>query len=716
MRHRRALAAVLAVLAAVAGALALVAGPAPRTASAAMRAADDTGPVQLVVSELAPLVATADADLVLSGTVRNTSPDPLTSVTVQLRVSHQPLAGRSELAELAASTERPPGTVLDDYVLPVADVLAAGASAPWRLAVPGDRLGLTAYGVYPIAVECRAGLPSGERDRVATARTFLPWMDDATRVQPTRVAVLWPVLATPTRGAEPPAGNDAGAAAARAELLGRLDRVVRAGTGGTLTWVVDGDQLESAAELADGTAGGGGTAGTAPDPEAQAWLTRLSDAVRGGDVNAVGYADPDAAALTRARLGRDLSTATSLGPAVAGEIVGRPVGADLAWPDGGSLDPAGLAAVAQTGARAVVLSDRYAPPEDDLTYTPDAVGSLAGTDLTAVVSDATLSALLSTPVTAQGGPVLARQRFLSEVAAVTAERPSDGRSVVVAPTRYLDPDPGYVQGLMAALGSVPWATPATVAALRADPGEGPARRAPSYPATLRAREVPQAQLARARVGRLNLSQLEAVLTRPQPLVDVYERALLRCGSSAWRTRTTQGAAFTTSVTGVIAEARGSVTIVSPGQITLAARSGLIPITVANDLSQPVTVRVGVTAIPSVRLAVTQPEPVTVAPGRRVSVEVPAEAAAVGQVVVEARLLTPDGAPYGPAVTIPVRVTGFGQVAGLVVAGALALLAVALVLRVVRAIRRGPRTDRRGPRTSGPTESVAPADDHEEARP
>jgi len=104
----------------------------------------------------------------------------------------------------------------------------------------------------------------------------------------------------------------------------------------------------------------------------------------------------------------------------------------------------------------------------------------------------------------------------------------------------------------------------------------------------------------------------------------------------------------------------------------------------------VTVRVGARAIPSVRLTVGQPPAVNVEAGRRVSVEVPAQAAANGRLDLEVRLLTPSGAAYGDPVTFPVRVTGFGQVARVVVGAALALLGLAVLVRIGRALRRGGR--------------------------
>ena len=191
-----------------------------------------------------------------------------------------------------------------------------------------------------------------------------------------------------------------------------------------------------------------------------------------------------------------------------------------------------------------------------------------------------------------------------------------------------------------------------------------------------------------RVGRYDLQSLTSVLSQPQPLADQLERGLLRAESAAWRGREVAGNAFARSVTAAIAKAQAGVHIVPSGPVTLTSRSGQIPITVANDLDQAVTVRLDVATVPSVRMTLSQPGLVTVDAGRRATVEVKAEAAVNGRLVVQARLFAPDGQAYGPVVSFPVRATGIGEVAQWVVGGALVLLTVALTYRIGRAIRRG----------------------------
>ena len=156
--------------------------------------------------------------------------------------------------------------------------------------------------MYPIAVEVIADDPTtGARTRFGTARTFLPW--DMTGTKPTRIAVVWPVSAGPGRG---PDGVPMGTVL-HDQLAGRLTELLQAADGTDVSWLLDGDTLESAAVLAAGaplpaagavsagtTAGAAGA--TAPkDPVAQEWLSRLRAQTAGEPVASLPYADIDIA-------------------------------------------------------------------------------------------------------------------------------------------------------------------------------------------------------------------------------------------------------------------------------------------------------------------------------------------------------------------------------------------------------------------------------------
>ena len=87
---------------------------------------------------------------------------------------------------------------------------------------------------------------------------------------------------------------------------------------------------------------------------------------------------------------------------------------------------------------------------------------------------------------------------------------------------------------------------------------------------------------------------------------------------------------------------GQVRITPVGLITMTSRRQKIPVTVANNLDQAVTVRVRLEPLNAARLKVTQPDPVTIEPQHKTTVEIAVEATISGQFRAEAWLETVGG--------------------------------------------------------------------------
>jgi hypothetical protein len=177
------------------------------------------------------------------------------------------------------------------------------------------------------------------------------------------------------------------------------------------------------------------------------------------------------------------------------------------------------------------------------------------------------------------------------------------------------------------------------------------------------------------------------VANPDGFVGTYEPALLSAQSTAWRGKgRAAGRTYTALLTQEVDKVVTSVRLLPRGQVTLSSRTGIIPLAVANTLDQEVRVRVRLVSTPAVRLRSAPTDVITIPAGRTASVDVPAEATADATFPVTAVLLTDDGATLGQPVSFIVRATGYGQVARIVVGGALVLLAIAVALRVGRRIR------------------------------
>ncbi|MDT3400821.1 DUF6049 family protein, partial [Streptomyces sp. B1866] len=258
--------------------------------------------------------------------------------------------------------------------------LPPGARRAFRLAVPVADLGLDGPGAYALTVAATAR----DGSVLALDRTFLPAASasagasadgGASRPEPLRATVVWPVTAAPrmealglrTAHGVRPVFRDDGLADEFAPG-GRLWQVVAAGAGSPVTWVVDPDLIVQARAMADGyqvarTPDSSNPRDSAPGRGGQAaarWLAALRDAVRGREVVTLPYADPDLASLAHRPGGGELAGIVRGTTASAARVVDRALGTrarrGLAWPWAGALDTRVTAYAGRLGLGAVLAA------------------------------------------------------------------------------------------------------------------------------------------------------------------------------------------------------------------------------------------------------------------------------------------------------------------------------------------------------------------------
>jgi hypothetical protein len=151
-------------------------------------------------------------------------------------------------------------------------------------------------------------------------------------------------------------------------------------------------------------------------------------------------------------------------------------------------------------------------------------------------------------------------------------------------------------------------------------------------------------------------------------------------------------------------------------VSLPGESGVIPVTVANDLDRPARVGLRLTGTPRVRFEADDVEPVTIAPGQKQTFEVLATVLGTGPVSVEITLLTPEGETFGTPATTEVRSAAYARAAQGVVLGLFGILVLLLAANSYAACARpsrskaadgrrrrcGERRDRTRPPTTPPT--------------
>jgi uncharacterized protein YfaS (alpha-2-macroglobulin family) len=121
-------------------------------------------------------------------------------------------------------------------------------------------------------------------------------------------------------------------------------------------------------------------------------------------------------------------------------------------------------------------------------------------------------------------------------------------------------------------------------------------------------------------------------------------------------------------------------------VSLPGESGVIPVTVANDLDRPARVGLRLTGTPRVRFEAADVPAVTIAPGQKETFEVQASVLGTGPVSVEISLLSPDGDTFGTPVTTEVRSAAYARAAQGVVVGLFGILVLLLGANFVRRLR------------------------------
>jgi Family of unknown function (DUF6049) len=709
-RPRIALAAVAFV-----AVLSALAGPALAGVRAARTVVQPSQPLAIEISKISPAVPTETSTLTVSGVIRNTGSTRIGQVEVVLAVGTAPLTFRGQLQQVEEGALPQPTrpvsagrAVLDGEIDPK-------DFAPFRLAVPISALGLPATeagrGVYQLdltAIAPQSAVPG------STVTTFLPWVPNAEAIAPTKLAWLWPLVGRPVRDSAGIFNNDR--LAASLGPGGRLRGLVDAAAGSPVTWVVDPDLLETAEQMSQGyrvrVRGGSTTAGSGREAAAE-WLDRLRAAIGNSEIVSLPYGDVDLTALRRNLLTEDISEANALGAETARLVLHRPTISDVAWPPGDVTDGPTMEAVRASGQHAIILADSALPPAVSLTYTPDGRGRLtteAG-DLDALLTDSGLSAVLRTGSGSEPGVgALMIQRFLAETALITLQRPNDARSLVVAAPRYWSVDPQTAGQLLDAVATTPWLTSVPLGAVRAVEPPAVPRVVAEYPASARAAELPGSYLTTVRRMRTQLLDFTEVLSAPDPTEHAYTAARLRAESAAWRRAdgepgvTAAGRSYLRRVAANLTALRGKVSIVSGGTVTLSSHTGTIPVTVRNELPQPVSIQVFVDSTREDRLQVEQPDLAVVPAGGVAQISVRAEAVANGLVEVRAQLHNEGGEPISDTQSIRVQVTNYGTLGSVIIAAATALLFISATTRIVRRSFAGRRRRATRPATA-PAESV-----------
>ncbi|MFI1761709.1 DUF6049 family protein [Streptomyces sp. NPDC020800] len=692
-------------------------------AAPAQAAGSDT--VSVALDSLTPSAPTDGDTVTVSGTVTNNGKQTVTGAHVGLRVG-PPLTTRSAIDSVARHSDGLQGgtgaEVGGKYVEKF-PTLAPGVAEHFSISVPVDKLDLGEDGVYEFGVSLSGKTSAQPWDQLlGIQRTFLPWQPSEADTK-TKTTFLWPLISASHMTARTGAGELQTPVFLNDDLAkeiapgGRLAQMLELGKDLDVTWVIDPDLLASVDAMAgnyrvqndDDTT----SAGT-HQAAAKQWLASLQKAVAGKEVVALPYADPDLASLAHngTRVTGSLShlkDATDVAATTVKTVLHVTPSTDFAWPVDGAVDPSIIKVATSAGADRVIARSDSLQETGGLSYTPSAARPIGG-GTTAVVADARLSTSFEGDLTKADSATLAVQQFLAQSLEVTAQTDRQ-RSIVVAPQRT--PSASQAQAMAAALKALQggtWSQPQDLtAATKAKPDTDATTRIPStsvYPSSLRKQELPGTAFEQIARTEDKLDNFKVVLSDQSRVVTPFGRAINREMSTSWRGRSMEADNFRTGVEDWLDELAHQVKLIDKSETKLSGRSATIPVTVQNNLVQPVGHLVlRLTSTMPTRLKIGgkayQEQPVEISGGHSQSVKFTTAANANGRVTVIAQLYTEDGQEYGDAVTFDVKVTEVTPTVMLVIGGGVLLLVLAgfrMYTQRKRAAARQAEDD--GPDTAG----------------
>lgn len=690
--------------------------------------AASSGSVSVSLDSLSPSAPTDGDTLTVSGTVTNNGKQAVTDAHVGLRVGPE-LTTRSEIDSVARHSDEPQagsGTEVGDKYEEKFDKLAPGVAEHFTISVPVDKLDLGDDGVYEFGVTLSGQTSAQAWDQVlGIQRTFLPWQPSEADTK-TKTSFLWPLISTVHMTAKTGAGELQTPEFLDDELAkelapgGRLAQMLDLGKDLDVTWVIDPDLLASVDAMAAGNYRLQGADGTStPGPRehqtvAKQWLAALQKAVAGKEVVALPFADPDLASLAHKGTSvtgslSHLKDATDVAAITVKTVLHVTPSTDFAWPVDGAVDPSIMKVATSAGADRVIARSDSLQETGGLPYTPSAARPVGG-GTTAVVADARLSTAFEGDLTKAGSATLAVQRFLAQSLALNMQTDKQ-RSIVVAPQRM--PTASQAQAMAAALKALQggtWSQSQDLSAAAKDkPDPGATTRIPStrtYPSSLRRQELPKEVFGQIARTQDKLDNFRVILSDQSRVVTPFGLAINREMSTSWRARDSEADSYRNGVEAWLDDLTEQVKLIDKSETKLSGRSATIPVTVQNNLVQPVDHLVlRLTSSMPTRLKIGgkayYEQPVEVSGGHSQSVKFTTSANANGRVTVIAQLYTEDGREYGDAVTFDVKVTEITPTVMLVIGGGVLLLVLAGFRMYTQRKRAAARqTDEDGPGTAG----------------
>ncbi|MCU1414792.1 MAG: hypothetical protein JWN80_2132 [Microbacteriaceae bacterium] len=706
----------IAPLVVVALAIGVIGAPAAASATSEPWARTAAGPTATVAfAATDDGIVTPGSDLIVTGTIANTSDDDLLAGTATVYLTRGAVSTRADFSSWLDSTDSVATDKLGDAVATVATPsVAAGKSANVTIQVPAAAVGIAsdaAWGARKLAVEVTDGT-----SQIGQSRSSIVWNSTATYT-PVALALAMPLtVPTPTTGLIP-AATLATYTAANGILTRQLDEAIDR----HIAIGLDPMIITSIRIL-----------GTTVPPTAQAWLDRLSAATN--EVFPLTYADSDVSAMSQAGLATVLAptslsidprlfpgytipptasptttpipnpTATAAPAVPTLETIAQwtytPALAGLVWPANNTVTEPDLDWFKAKGYTTTILgSGNVNYP--DLEYTP---GSRATVDKqSAVVSDSDISREFqaAASATTDANWQLAIANFSSTLAVVANQRSAAARTLLATLDRAAPDSDLRLAQTMQAMAAMPW----TGFSRLADVVDAP----PVVTATLASQTESGTRLAEIKAmlsSESSVASFSSILTDPTVLTGERRLSLLAAMANTWNSQGSTWPPVIDKYTAASAKTLKSVNIAQTGTQALLSDTVNLGVAVTNDLAWPVNVLVGVRSPTGVIEVEKSHVPLTVEANSQAKASVPVKALANGNnIVLHASLTSATGVRIGSSTSLTVNVQAGWEsaITGIFAGIVIAVFGVGIYRNIAKRRKRKTQDPDAAPATEGDAE-------------
>lgn len=624
---------------------------------------------QITFDAMTPTLPAREGRITLSGTVKNTTDEPISNLQVLLWRDQSPITAADGMqAAIESEATTPFGSRMvtegayQDITSDAEPSLPPGEERRFTVSADVADLELPSTGgVYLVGAHALGQLGAGGVETLGRNRLFMPLPSGDEAGTPQQVVDLVVLSSEPHRDGSGAFLDDS----LTKELSsgGRLRLLLDAAARPKTSWVIDPALFDAVRRMAEGyaLADGGRPEG---QQVAQAWLKDFEALDRANGFRST-YLLPDASAIAHGEKSELWDRVRGADARVKG-LKDLPV---LDVSGGGRLDHAGVKLLAQQDPIAILAST--AASEHTL-LTP--IGD----------SDAPIVAFDPDAFTGGPGPdptgteLHRRQRLLADTWIAAANDKTE-------PTVRLVATGVDARALTGA--DAPWQRPMTMREMLAGQRFEWSQRF-DYTEVDSEREAIAASSTAIGAAEQDISAVQSLLSNDPTVPEQTDRALAGLASSCWRGRSSGLSAHAQRLRHSVAsllDGQGVSLAVAESVTMIARDGGSFPATVRNDLDVPVVVAIHFQSDQPQRLDVPSLTGIEVPPNSTTTVTVRPEANANGPVQVRARLETQDGTPLGRATPILVNATNLGAVGWIIVgaSGFVLVLTTALRIRQVR---------------------------------